>query len=211
MSSDYKDAARALRQVLTRKASVKGAVFGSGARNVKRAYALVTETAIRRDPLMAALKAVPAIAAQLSHVDSAMLLVLAYDHLVGSGIQGGGQLKRLIVENSSALSAAAERGGLCRAEGPSSAHSLLRPRYARVNTLLASPQEVIDALTRASASAAAAVPATDSAARSKPQQPQHKTGATAPTRDRRNSRSTTQAQQTQHETGATAAARDSRD
>ena len=75
--------------------------------------------------------------------DGNLLLLLLYDLLYGKGIQGGGQVKRLLLAHEPALRAAAEgveappplpprRGG---GGGDEGGNGRLFPRYARVNPL----------------------------------------------------------------------------
>lgn len=102
MAQDYKDAANALRLVLSNKHAWKTAVFNSNPRNVKRCFGLVAE-ATKRLPLLQTL--LKSLGPEGQNADEAMLLVLLQEHLFGKSgkIMGGGALKRLIVQNDAAL------------------------------------------------------------------------------------------------------------
>jgi 16S rRNA C967 or C1407 C5-methylase (RsmB/RsmF family) len=144
MSNDYRDAATALRQVLSGKAGVKTAVFGARPRNVKRCFALVAE-ASKRLPLLRSLARLLGPAGR--DADPAMVLVLLQEHLFSrGGIKGGGALKRLIVESDAALRAAAgDAVAAAKTAGGDAASTW--PRYVRVNTLLAAVPDVVAELT----------------------------------------------------------------
>ena len=161
---DYQDAARALQQVISGASGMKSAVFGCGARNVKRAYALVCETSRNINVLRRIIRTVPAVSARLGHGEPALLLILTYELLLGRGnICGGGQLKRVLMEYEADLrSAAAKLGVVKRAAkeagtrgGSGSAAAATLPRYVRVNTLQCSVEDAITRLTDANGSGTA--------------------------------------------------------
>ena len=149
MSTDYQDAAKALRSVLDGRTGVKNAIFNAKPRNLKRCYGLVMEANKRLDTLK---KLAKLLGPEGKDADQAMVLILLQEHLFGKGkgIVGGGHLKRLIVSKDAELKKAvknmpqqqSELRGI-KAEDPSASW----PRYVRVNTLLSSVEDVIAAVT----------------------------------------------------------------
>jgi hypothetical protein len=109
---------------------------------------MVAQVLKYRRVLEAAIARVPAL--QAADVDRAVLLLMAYDHLLGRGIDGGGAVKRIIKENDALLRAAfAEQGSHATAEETAGdgAGIIARPRFVRVNTLKMIVSEAVSALT----------------------------------------------------------------
>lgn len=162
MSSEYIQAGKAVSAIHSGKSGIKNAIFdvAGKVRNVKRIYALVTETVKRRKEIQNAISCIPAL--KHADVDKGMLQVLIYELLWGAGkIKGGGTIKRLIVDNEDALRKISGRpkeakpfaklktdGDLFFSDGASSD----RGRWVRVNTLVSSPEEVMEMLTDANLS-----------------------------------------------------------
>ena len=156
MSRLYSEAGRIVTEVLARKGGIKTLTMAKKVKHKAKMHALVSETLRYREVLEAVMSTersgVPSEAWEAAKYRG-VLLVMIYDFLIGTGLVGGGAIKRVLKSHEPALRAAL--AGL-RTEAGGEDNELLLPkrlrrsavapvpRYARVNTLRCG----IDAATR---------------------------------------------------------------
>ena len=101
MSRTYIEAAEVLKTIMHRKGGLKSAVYESGMKEKRMAYALVTQTLKYKSVLEEIVASVKPL--REGDVKKEVMLVMLYEHLFGQKIRGGGQVKRLIVANDGAI------------------------------------------------------------------------------------------------------------
>lgn len=156
MSELYKEAAALLQKLERRQGGLKSLAYADDVAHKRSSFALVCET-LRHKPLLRELvQAVPQfkLPNKLKDAGAAgtpLLYISLYDLLFGRGkIQGGGHVKKELMKHHNAFRAAlvrmkikakvASNEDLLPEENRKHAGAL--PRYVRVNTILASPEEV---------------------------------------------------------------------
>ncbi|TDH72335.1 uncharacterized protein CCR75_003422 [Bremia lactucae] len=156
MSELYQEAASLLKKLERHQGGLKSLAYSDSTLHKRSSFALVCET-LRYKPLLCQLlSAVPDCrkslkSAKTSNEPPALVFVTLYDLLFGrQKIQGGGYVKKALVQHQTSLRAALARLKIKRKvvcneallpPGNRQKHLAL-PRYVRVNTLLALPEEV---------------------------------------------------------------------
>uniref|UniRef100_A0AAV1TFJ6 SAM-dependent MTase RsmB/NOP-type domain-containing protein n=1 Tax=Peronospora matthiolae TaxID=2874970 RepID=A0AAV1TFJ6_9STRA len=161
MSELYKEAALLLHKLQQRQGGLKSLAYAESTMHKRSSFALVCET-LRYTPLIRELlAAVPACHKALkmrkdAKDPPALVLVALYDLLFGrQKVQGGGYVKKALVQHQTAFRAVLARLKIRHKVATNEAllppenrqQHLALPRYVRVNTLLASREE-IEAFTR---------------------------------------------------------------
>jgi 16S rRNA C967 or C1407 C5-methylase (RsmB/RsmF family) len=166
MSSLYKAAASALRQVAEGKRSVKGAAFEAAASfgaPVNKLLPLVDRSSGQRKAITDAVRDCEALVD--GGFDEYDVIVGVYEQIFGRGIQGGGRLKRAIVDSEpqlrSALQASVDKHAAAQlaakqAKGTTTGAAVGQERCIRVNTLLMTVEDAVTALTTGAPAPAAA-------------------------------------------------------
>ncbi|GMF34219.1 unnamed protein product [Phytophthora fragariaefolia] len=161
MSELYKEAAELLHKLERRQGGLKSLAYAESTVHKRSSFALVCETLRYKPLLRELLAAVPESRKALKTPKTAkeppaLVFVALYDLLFGrQKIQGGGHVKKALVQHQTAFRAALARLKIKRKVASNEAllppenrqQHLALPRYVRVNTLLASPDEA-DAFTR---------------------------------------------------------------
>ncbi|KNC49177.1 NSUN5 protein [Thecamonas trahens ATCC 50062] len=157
MSHAYTQAGKVLQMVHAHKVSLKNALLTTGDKpaTLRKVYALVFETLKWKSVLASVVAAVPEVAraSMFKNERSRWVAYVAlYDLLFGKKkIEGGGKVKKLLMGSKSRLSTALARIKI-KAKAKSDIDLLpehircmpLIPRYARVNTLIASVDLVLE-------------------------------------------------------------------
>uniref|UniRef100_M4BSC5 SAM-dependent MTase RsmB/NOP-type domain-containing protein n=1 Tax=Hyaloperonospora arabidopsidis (strain Emoy2) TaxID=559515 RepID=M4BSC5_HYAAE len=161
MSELYKEAALLLHKLQQRQGGLKSLAYAESTMHKRSSFALVCET-LRYTPLIRELlAAVPACHKALkmrkdTKDPPALVLVALYDLLFGlQKVQGGGYVKKALVQHQTTFRAVLARLKIRHKVATNEAllppenrqQHLALPRYVRVNTLLASREEV-EAFTR---------------------------------------------------------------
>ncbi|EGZ20530.1 hypothetical protein PHYSODRAFT_345492 [Phytophthora sojae] len=161
MSELYKEAAALLHKLELRQGGLKSLAYAESTVHKRSSFALVCETLRYKPLLRKLLAAVPECHKALKTPKTAkeppaLVFVALYDLLFGrQKIQGGGYVKKALVQHQTAFRAALARFKIKRKVASNEAllppenrqQHLALPRYVRVNTLLASPEEA-EAFTR---------------------------------------------------------------
>ncbi|KAE9030410.1 hypothetical protein PR003_g10349 [Phytophthora rubi] len=161
MSELYKEAAALLHKLELRQGGLKSLAYADSTVHKRSSFALVCETLRYKPLLRELLAAVPECHKALKTPKTAkeppaLVFVALYDLLFGrQKIQGGGYVKKALVQHQTAFRAALARFKIKRKVASNEAllppenrqQHLSLPRYVRVNTLLAS-QEEAEAFTR---------------------------------------------------------------
>ncbi|KAE8888590.1 hypothetical protein PF005_g1908 [Phytophthora fragariae] len=161
MSELYKEAAALLHKLELRQGGLKSLAYADSTVHKRSSFALVCETLRYKPLLRELLAAVPECHKALKTPKTAkeppaLVFVALYDLLFGrQKIQGGGYVKKALVQHQTAFRAALARLKIKRKVASNEAllppenrqQHLSLPRYVRVNTLLAS-QEEAEAFTR---------------------------------------------------------------
>ncbi|KAG1689411.1 hypothetical protein DVH05_002212 [Phytophthora capsici] len=155
MSELYKEAAALLHKLELRQGGLKSLAYAESTVHKRSSFALVCETLRYKPLLRELLAAVPECHKALKTPKTAkeppaLVFVALYDLLFGrQKIQGGGYVKKALVQHQTAFRAALARLKIKRKVASNEAllppenrqQHLSLPRYVRVNTLLASPEE----------------------------------------------------------------------
>ncbi|KAL7684835.1 putative SAM-dependent methyltransferase RsmB/NOP2-type, RNA (C5-cytosine) methyltransferase [Plasmopara halstedii] len=156
MSELYKEAASLLYKLELRQGGLKSLAYDESTLHKRSSFALVCET-LRYKPLLCELLAVVPEChkalkmRKISKETSSLIFVALYDLLFGRKIiQGGGFVKKALLQHQTSLRAALARLKIKHKVTSNEAllppenrqHHLALPRYVRVNTLLASSEEV---------------------------------------------------------------------
>lgn len=156
MSELYAEAAALLQKLERRQGGLKSLAYADDVVHKRSSFALVCET-LRYKPLLRELLAavpqfkVPKKLAAAGAAGAPLLYVSLYDLLFGRGkIQGGGHVKKELMRFHNAFKTALVRMKIKAKVASNEAllpeenrkHAGALPRYVRINTLLASPQEV---------------------------------------------------------------------
>ncbi|GMF11496.1 unnamed protein product [Phytophthora lilii] len=161
MSELYKEAAALLHKLERRQGGLKSLAYAESTVHKRSSFALVCETLRYKPLLRELLAAVPECHKALKTPKTAaeppaLVFVALYDLLFGrQKIQGGGYVKKALVQHQTAFRAALARLKIKRKVTSNEAllppenrqQHLALPRYVRVNTLLASAEEA-EAFTR---------------------------------------------------------------
>ncbi|KAG7385950.1 putative 28S rRNA (cytosine-C(5))-methyltransferase [Phytophthora pseudosyringae] len=161
MSELYKEAAALLRKLELRQGGLKSLAYAESTVHKRSSFALVCETLRYKPLLRELLAAVPECHKALktpkdAKEPPALVFVALYDLLFGrQKIQGGGYVKKALVQHQTSFRAALARLKIKRKVASNEAllppenrqQHLALPRYVRVNTLLASAEET-EAFTR---------------------------------------------------------------
>ncbi|KAG6592746.1 Proliferation-associated nucleolar protein (NOL1) [Phytophthora cinnamomi] len=161
MSELYKEAAELLHKLERRQGGLKSLAYAESTVHKRSSFALVCETLRYKPLLRELLAAVPECHKALKTPKTAkeppaLVFVALYDLLFGrQKIQGGGYVKKALVQHQTAFRAALARLKIKRKVASNEAllppenrqQHLALPRYVRVNTLLASSEEA-EAFTR---------------------------------------------------------------
>ena len=143
-SSPYQQVAKVIQEVWTQKDSFKNHVYdGDGNLAVSsKTYALVSSVLSKQSILQKMLERVP-----IENVkNEALLYVLLYELFLGpkKSIKGGGALKRRILQNKSRFETVLQTLGYGSEENQRAMGDVENfPRYARVNTMKTSMEEVV--------------------------------------------------------------------
>jgi putative methyltransferase len=155
MSELYKEAAALLSKLEKRQGGLKSLAYAESTVHKRSSFALVCETLRYKPLLRELLAAVPESRKALktpkdAKEPPALVFVALYDLLFGrQKIQGGGYVKKALVQHQTAFRAALARLKIKQKVASNEAllppenrqQHLALPRYVRVNTLLASPEE----------------------------------------------------------------------
>ncbi|KAF1791131.1 hypothetical protein JG687_00003867 [Phytophthora cactorum] len=155
MSELYKEAAALLHKLEQRQGGLKSLAYAESTVHKRSSFALVCETLRYKPLLRELLAAVPECHKALKTAKNtkeppALVFVALYDLLFGrQKIQGGGYVKKALMQHQTSFRAALARLKIKRKVASNEAllppenrqQHLALPRYARVNTLLASPEE----------------------------------------------------------------------
>ncbi|KAK1931522.1 putative 28S rRNA (cytosine-C(5))-methyltransferase [Phytophthora citrophthora] len=155
MSELYKEAAALLHKLELRQGGLKSLAYAESTVHKRSSFALVCETLRYKPLLRELLAAVPECHKALKTPKNvkeppALVFVALYDLLFGrQKIQGGGYVKKALVQHQTAFRAALARLKIKRKVASNEAllppenrqQHLALPRYVRVNTLLASTEE----------------------------------------------------------------------
>ncbi|TMW57479.1 hypothetical protein Poli38472_003404 [Pythium oligandrum] len=152
MSELYKEAAELLQKLERRQGGLKSLAYAENVQHKRSSFALVCETLRYKPLLQELLTAVPQFKLQkkLKDTQRALLLVSLYDLLFGrQKIQGGGHLKKELVQHANAFKTALVRMKIKAKVSTNEALlpkenrrlELALPRYVRVNTLLITREE----------------------------------------------------------------------
>ncbi|KAL4108756.1 hypothetical protein PRIC1_000465 [Phytophthora ramorum] len=155
MSELYKEAAALLHKLEKRQGGLKSLAYAETTVHKRSSFALVCETLRYKPLLRELLSAVPECHKALKTPKDAkepvaLVFVALYDLLFGrQKIQGGGYVKKALIQHQTAFRAALARLKIkCKVASNEALlppenrqQHLALPRYVRVNTLLASPQE----------------------------------------------------------------------
>ncbi|CAH0485631.1 unnamed protein product [Peronospora farinosa] len=161
MSELYKEAATLLYKLEKRQGGLKSLAYADSTVHKRSSFALVCETLRYKPLLRKLLAALPECHRALktpkdATEPSALVFVTLYDLLFGrQKIQGGGYVKKALLQHETAFRAALARLKIKHKVASNEAllppenrqQHLALPRYVRVNTLLASSEE-IEAFTR---------------------------------------------------------------
>ncbi|ETI30618.1 hypothetical protein F441_22195 [Phytophthora nicotianae CJ01A1] len=161
MSELYKEAAALLAKLEKRQGGLKSLAYADSTVHKRSSFALVCETLRYKPLLRELLAAVPECHKALKTPKNAkeplaLVFVALYDLLFGrKKIQGGGYVKKALMQHQTSFRAALARLKIKRKVASNEAllppenrqQHLALPRYVRVNTLLALPEEV-EAFTR---------------------------------------------------------------
>ncbi|CAH1772808.1 unnamed protein product [Owenia fusiformis] len=145
----YRTTADIIEQVLGKRGSVKSLVLKSNYQNKKQLYAITCETLKYRDVILQIIAGTDLLRHEkLLAKSETITLVLLYDFLFGRGIQTGGQFKKALLNHKAALQAELARlkvkAKVTKNEDLlSDLQSGSIPRYARVNYLKTTPQNVV--------------------------------------------------------------------
>ncbi|KAK6473442.1 putative 28S rRNA (cytosine-C(5))-methyltransferase [Huso huso] len=150
----YVKAAEILDKIENKEGAIKTLVYNSKFQNIKQLYALVCETLKYAKILEEIITSTGLLKQNKLRMNVAKVLV--YDLLIGRGVKCGGSWKALIMKHRARLQAALARLKIKRKVSrnedllpkASQAQGKQPPRYARVNTLKTSQEDVIDYLKR---------------------------------------------------------------
>ncbi|XP_041096887.1 probable 28S rRNA (cytosine-C(5))-methyltransferase [Polyodon spathula] len=150
----YVKAAEILDKIENKEGAVKTLVYNSKFQNIKQLYALVCETLKYSKILEEIITSTGLLKQKKLKMNVAKVLV--YDLLIGRGVKCGGSWKALIMKHRARLQAALARLKIKRKVSrnedllpkASQAQGKQLPRYARINTLKTSQEDVIDYLKR---------------------------------------------------------------
>ncbi|KAF4320187.1 hypothetical protein BBO99_00002558 [Phytophthora kernoviae] len=156
MSELYKEAAALLHKLELRQGGLKSLAYADSTVHKRSSFALVCETLRYKPLLRELLAAVPECYKALktkkdAKEPPALVFVALYDLLFGRlKIQGGGYVKKALMQHQSAFRAALARLKIRRKVASNEAllppenrkQHLALPRYVRINTLLAASEEV---------------------------------------------------------------------
>ncbi|KAI9988487.1 hypothetical protein PInf_021914 [Phytophthora infestans] len=155
MSELYKEAAALLHKLEQRQGGLKSLAYADSTVHKRSSFALVCETLRYKPLLRELLAAVPECYKALKTPKNAkeppaLVFVALYDLLFGrQKIQGGGYVKKALMQHQTSFRAALARLKIKRKVASNEAllppenrqQHLALPRYVRINTLLASPEE----------------------------------------------------------------------